>query len=197
MALIPSQMRGYKTPPFGHGALFERSVPAAPVSGKAALALTVHGLAQGEDETAGEARRAAQSELEHVQTGPHQCSRRLTTPGHAGASPQRRSARRRRSDCRHPGCSLPPPCCCSRRPGRSSVASHGGCYWAPQGPPAARPGRRRPVAVVRSVQPVDGRLGRRCARAETSSAVRFTNKRETKRAFRGTLGPHMDPLRVT
>jgi hypothetical protein len=41
------------------------------VSGKAALALTVHGLAQGEDETAGEARRAAQSELEHVQTGSH------------------------------------------------------------------------------------------------------------------------------
>ena len=35
----------------------------------AALALTVHGLAQGEDEMAGEARRAAQSELEQVQTG--------------------------------------------------------------------------------------------------------------------------------
>jgi len=64
-------MRGYKTPPFGHGALFERSVPAAPVSGKAAPTRAVLDLAQGEDETAGEARRAAQSELEHVQTGPH------------------------------------------------------------------------------------------------------------------------------
>ena len=41
------------------------------MSGKAALALTVHGLAQGEDETAGEAGWAAQSELEHVQTGSH------------------------------------------------------------------------------------------------------------------------------
>jgi len=51
----------YKAPPFGHGALFERSVPAVPVSDKAALALTVHGLAQGEDETAGETRRAALS----------------------------------------------------------------------------------------------------------------------------------------
>jgi hypothetical protein len=41
------------------------------VSGKAALALAVLGLAQGEDETAGEARRAAESELENVQTGSH------------------------------------------------------------------------------------------------------------------------------
>ena len=119
-----------------------------------------------------------------------QCSRRLFHPGHASASPQRPDARRRRGKRRHPGCSLPQPCCGAQGPQRSCVAGYGGCYWAPLALPAVRPGRRRPVAAVRSVLPVDGRPGRRCARGDVFSG-RYTTERETKRGFRGTLGPHM------
>ena len=126
-----------------------------------------------------------------------QCSRRLSHPGPAGASPQRPDARRRRGKRRHHGCSLPPPCCGARGPQRSCVAAYGGCYWAPLALPADRPGHGRPVAAVRCVLPVDGRLGQRWrARRRLQPSVGpsnglYTAERETKRGFRGTLGPHM------
>jgi hypothetical protein len=139
----------------------------------------------GEDETAGEAGWAVQSELEHVQTGSHSVV--------DAWPPQATLARRRSAGVRAGGAvtagTVPETQTTARVPpwlfasatlllrtetGTEQCGQPRGLLLGSSRPPAARPGRGRPVAVVRSVQSVDGRHGQRCARARTSAAFART-----------------------